>query len=453
MTGRGAAMFHYVAAALLVLACSSLGDDLNKTSESTSPGHYLLPSLREDPVLLSSQDPTHDLKMAPFLTHHTTLYDLSKPAYSPTQTKSTLVSHLSPSVKSVLAPSPITHTVMELDVIPTDELRSSSTIYLRHIRSPTPLHNKNTATHNNTHATSNHVLVMSETGHLRATASHALSSSSSRSLIIHSSASSFAPSPVDPFLSGLTASASESTTAIAISSKPPHHNSTVLNDGSPLLNKSIDTESATVSQEEYNSILTRFSLDALQATQMAERLGLAGTGMAELEQELLLGGDLQGPGGPSDRPRALPLDRNIRTTSQRSFTSSISHATKRLFLGDPTLCYSGTCEFFLLCWISGGLIEGGCGGFLFACCVRHNQRGQRGPESYRDDSVGLIPVDYGPIRNDQGCGLSVSSRLTAQRRIVGGTEAGFGSFPWQVRLHLVLCNALSLEIRIYYEQI
>lgn len=31
------------------------------------------------------------------------------------------------------------------------------------------------------------------------------------------------------------------------------------------------------------------------------------------------------------------------------------------------------------------------------------------------------------------CGLSASSRLSAQRRIVGGTEAGFGSFPWTVR--------------------
>lgn len=59
----------------------------------------------------------------------------------------------------------------------------------------------------------------------------------------------------------------------------------------------------------------RFSLDALQATQIAERLGLAGSGVAQLEAELRLGGDLQGPGGPDDRPIALPLDRNIRTTA------------------------------------------------------------------------------------------------------------------------------------------
>lgn len=197
-------------------------------------------------------------------------------------------------------------------------------------------------------------------------------------------------------------------------------------------------DTATISPQEYNSILTRFSLDALQATQIAERLGLAGTGLSEVEANMRLGGDLQGPGGPLDRPQALPLGRNTRTTPPLStpVSSSISVATRRLIFGDPTLCYTGTCEFFLMCWMGGGLIDGGCGGFLFACCSRPNQRGQRGHQTYRDDSIGLIPVDYGPIRNDQGCGLSVSSRLTAQRRIVGGTEAGFGSFPWQAYIQI-----------------
>jgi secreted trypsin-like serine protease len=32
-----------------------------------------------------------------------------------------------------------------------------------------------------------------------------------------------------------------------------------------------------------------------------------------------------------------------------------------------------------------------------------------------------------------GCGIPVVSKQIAQRRIVGGDEAGFGSFPWQVR--------------------
>lgn len=32
-----------------------------------------------------------------------------------------------------------------------------------------------------------------------------------------------------------------------------------------------------------------------------------------------------------------------------------------------------------------------------------------------------------------GCGIPVVSKQIAQRRIVGGDDAGFGSFPWQVR--------------------
>ncbi|ROT73483.1 Serine proteinase stubble [Penaeus vannamei] len=194
---------------------------------------------------------------------------------------------------------------------------------------------------------------------------------------------------------------------------------------------------ATLSHEEFNSILTRFSLDALQATQIAERLGISGSGVAALEQHLMLGGNLEGPGGAGDRPHALPLDRNPRTTPQRRRDGNgLSRATKRLFLGDQSLCYSGSCEFFLFCWLGGGLIDGGCGGFLFACCSRPNNRGQRGHESYRDDKTGFVPIDYGPIRNDRDCGLSASSRLSAQRRIVGGTEAGFGSFPWTAYIRI-----------------
>jgi hypothetical protein len=43
---------------------------------------------------------------------------------------------------------------------------------------------------------------------------------------------------------------------------------------------------------------------------------------------------------------------------------------KRMVVGDQHQCGSGSCEFFLFCWLSGGVVEGGCGGFLFACCKR-----------------------------------------------------------------------------------
>lgn len=249
----------------------------------------------------------------------------------------------------------------------------------------------------------------------------------------------FSPSPIDHFASsshtgsiGLqvnNAITTSSTTSI------PYLNSTSIVDGSAS-NTHIEN-TATITQEEFNSILTRFSLDALQATQIAERLGIAGSGVTELERELAYANyDIHGPGGRADRPYALPLGRNTRTTPHRRRNAGLSRATRRLFLGDPSLCYSGSCEFFLMCWLGGGLIDGGCGGFLFACCSRPNVRGGRGQETYRDDSTGLIPVNYGPIRNDNSCGLSSSDRLTAQRRIVGGTEAGFGSFPWQAYIRI-----------------
>lgn len=42
-----------------------------------------------------------------------------------------------------------------------------------------------------------------------------------------------------------------------------------------------------------------------------------------------------------------------------------------------------------------------------------------------------------------GCGVSVVKQQGAQRRIVGGDEAGFGSFPWQVRCNLIYFNYYS----------
>lgn len=179
-------------------------------------------------------------------------------------------------------------------------------------------------------------------------------------------------------------------------------------------------------------------MDAVQATEFAERMGIASS--AELA-ERLGEGQLLGPGGFDDQPRALPQrrGRSNKHFTKTSKSGGMGRATKRLFLGDQSLCYTGTCEFFLMCWLGGGLIDGGCGGFLFACCNRAGVggRNQARPESYREDGQALVARDYGPIRNEPTCGLSSNSgRLGAQRRIVGGTEAGFGSFPWQAYIRI-----------------
>ena len=49
--------------------------------------------------------------------------------------------------------------------------------------------------------------------------------------------------------------------------------------------------------------------------------------------------------------------------------------TKKLLVGDQHKCGVGQCEFFLFCWLGGGVVSGGCGGFLFACCQRPNSLG------------------------------------------------------------------------------
>lgn len=84
--------------------------------------------------------------------------------------------------------------------------------------------------------------------------------------------------------------------------------------------------------------------------------------------------------------------------------NSLTAATRRFFLGDQNMCYSGTCEFFLMCWVSGGLIEEGCGGFLYACCNRPGRAAHYpanfGHPNFRNSPRGLVPMDHGPVRND-----------------------------------------------------
>ncbi|XP_065072665.1 uncharacterized protein LOC135697026 isoform X1 [Ochlerotatus camptorhynchus] len=96
----------------------------------------------------------------------------------------------------------------------------------------------------------------------------------------------------------------------------------------------------------------------------------------------------------------------------------------------------GTCEFFLLCWMSGGLLQGSCGGLLKGCCHRTAKSANIGVESGNTiDLTNLPNYEYGPIQNDPSCGISLAKQ-TAQRRIVGGDDAGFGSFPWQAYIRI-----------------
>ena len=79
---------------------------------------------------------------------------------------------------------------------------------------------------------------------------------------------------------------------------------------------------------------------------------------------------------------------------------------------------------------------------LFECCLlliqncTFGHKNQDRKNFIFQDKLRRPEIDYGPVRNDPRCGLNSASRSVAQRRIVGGTEAGFGSFPWQAYIRI-----------------
>ena len=67
---------------------------------------------------------------------------------------------------------------------------------------------------------------------------------------------------------------------------------------------------------------------------------------------------------------------------------------KRQVVGDQHQCGSGSCEFFLFCWLSGGTVEGTCGGFVFACCKRPQlyQNYEESPKVIAAPQVRFLPT-------------------------------------------------------------
>lgn len=68
-------------------------------------------------------------------------------------------------------------------------------------------------------------------------------------------------------------------------------------------------------------------------------------------------------------------------------------------MGDQSLCTNGKCEFFLSCWMSSGLIDGSCGGFLYACCQRPDKEAPKTNEHHTNDVI-TLPTNFGPVVND-----------------------------------------------------
>lgn len=57
---------------------------------------------------------------------------------------------------------------------------------------------------------------------------------------------------------------------------------------------------------------------------------------------------------------------------------------------------------------------------------------QKQPDALRYSPLNVL---FFLIQNKLGCGISLAKQ-TAQRRIVGGDDAGFGSFPWQAYIRI-----------------
>ena len=121
---------------------------------------------------------------------------------------------------------------------------------------------------------------------------------------------------------------------------------------------------------------------------------------------------------------------------------------------------SGTCQLCTSCWLGGGYVAGGCGG-IYVCCKKPLLVAEArkinfwNPEPLNNEVSPLQEVQYGPVINDprwvrgeepsrthfatlhplcfcSRCGVPTISR----RRVVGGSEAGFGRFPWQALIRV-----------------
>ncbi|XP_065369520.1 uncharacterized protein LOC135961828 isoform X2 [Calliphora vicina] len=134
------------------------------------------------------------------------------------------------------------------------------------------------------------------------------------------------------------------------------------------------------------------------------------------------------------------LDSSSDSSSTPTVAQSASTFKEKADITSELECQhrGGTCEFFVGCWMTGGLLQGTCNGLLRGCCHRTAKSANLRTSEYVGHTIDLTDLpqkNYGPVKNDPSCGISLAKQ-TAQRRIVGGDDAGFGSFPWQAYIRI-----------------
>lgn len=76
----------------------------------------------------------------------------------------------------------------------------------------------------------------------------------------------------------------------------------------------------------------------------------------------------------------------------------------------------GTCEFFVHCWLTGGLLQGTCIGLLRGCCHRTAKSANILTADYAGNTIDLTDLpqkNFGPVKNDPSEFLfQIHARLT-----------------------------------------
>ena len=103
-----------------------------------------------------------------------------------------------------------------------------------------------------------------------------------------------------------------------------------------------------------------------------------------------------------------------------------------------------TCESLFPCLFSMGIAAGSCGGFLSICCVKPATVNRWLNDNRINDEVNgaFKKAKKERVLNDPKCGI----RPTANRRVIDGSDAGFGTFPWQALIRIGKAKA-GLNLR------